>query len=161
MVNTRGSLEFVEGWQRHHLIPQQCIRDARTRSFFSVMHGQGFRLNDFSTNGILLPTTHVQAALSRLPVHSGPHPEYNLKIIDAIGLLANRFNFANCPREAHAALSHVRLIQARLRVFMYQDRPIPIDRIETLTLAKSSRVIDRATDTLLHMHRIPAGRGSS
>ncbi|MDB5715731.1 MAG: hypothetical protein JWO15_3128 [Sphingomonadales bacterium] len=149
MVNTRGSREYMEGWQRHHLIPQQCTRDARTRSFFSAMHDVGFRLNDFRTNGILLPSTHAQAALARLPVHSGPHPEYNLKIIDAVGFIARRFNFASDRREAHAALSHVRLIQARLRISMYQDRPTPIDSIETPTILKRSRVIDRAIDTLL------------
>jgi hypothetical protein len=150
MVNTRGSRDFIEGWQRHHLIPKQCTRDARTRGFFSVMHNVGFRLNDFRTNGILLPSTQAQAALASLPVHSGPHPEYNLRIIDAVGFIARQFNFAEDPREAHAALSHIRLVQARLRVSMYQDTPVSVDSIETPSILRRSRVIDRAIETLMN-----------
>ncbi|CAN5267258.1 hypothetical protein BH09PSE3_BH09PSE3_06310 [soil metagenome] len=131
------------------------MKDARTRGFFKAMHNVGFRLNDFVTNGILLPSTYAQALAARLPVHSGPHPEYNLKIIDAVGSIARRFNFADDPHEAHAALSHVRLVQARLRVSMYQERPISIDCINTPTIAKRSRVIDRAIDTLIASHHRP------
>ncbi len=156
MVNTRGSLDFVEGWQRHHLIPKQCTRDARTRTFFASMQTIGFRLNDFVTNGILLPSTYAAAEVARLPVHSGPHPEYNMKIIDAVGLITRRFDFEADRREGHAALSYLRLIQARLRISMCQDLcPISIDDIEAPAIGKASRVIDRALDTLLFAEQAP------
>ena len=129
MVNTRGSPDFAEGWQRHHIIPKQCLSNARTKDFLSAMSGIGFRVNDFTTNGILLPSTSAEAASANLPIHSGPHPEYNAKMIDAIECIARQFHFAEDGGEAQAALSQVRLVQARLRVSMYQDRLASVDRI--------------------------------
>jgi hypothetical protein len=118
----------------------------------SVMRFMGFRYDDFPRNGILLPSTYAQAALSGLPVHSGSHPRYNQKIIDLVLALARRFNFGNDRWDAHRAFSYFRLLQARLRVSMVQDVPTLIDQIAMHTLGRKSVTIDRAISTMLVRH---------
>jgi hypothetical protein len=149
MINIRGRAGFLDGWQRHHLIPLQCETDPRTKLLMAVMIGLGFCFNDFPRNGILLPNTYAQSAVVHLPFHSGPHPEYNAMVINLIMKLAFRFNFAGDPLDAHRTLSHIRHTQAFLRTKMYQERPISIDKIGTKRVMKGDSSIDRAIATML------------
>jgi hypothetical protein len=149
MVNIRGSRDFLDGWQKHHLIPIQCTKDATVRNLFGKLALIGFSVHDFDSNGILLPATVAEAERAGLPFHCGPHKDYNLMIIDAVRLISSRYDFVGDSDQLYAALSQIRLMQARLRVSMSQDFPISIDLVQPRTLFEQSTAIDRAIQTLV------------
>jgi hypothetical protein len=148
-TNIRGAPGFRDGWQRHHLIPQQCKTDPQTRLLMMVMIGLGFCFNDFPRNGILLPNTYAQSAIFNLPYHSGSHREYNAMVIGMMTSLTSHLNFVSDLSDAQRALSLIRHTQASLRVRMYQERPISIDKIGVPRVVRGKSSIDRAIETML------------
>lgn len=80
-VNRRGQLNYKPERQRHHLLPMALMQRKQFRYFFRDLTASGFVFDDFTTNGILLPTTEAEALRARLPLHRGPHPRYNALIL--------------------------------------------------------------------------------
>jgi A nuclease family of the HNH/ENDO VII superfamily with conserved AHH len=78
----------VEGFHRHHIIPIEVIE----RPVFSIMFGHlraiGFDPQDFGTNGMHLPCTEKMAITFELPLHRGPHPQYNELVADRVATMA-------------------------------------------------------------------------
>jgi hypothetical protein len=69
-----------------------------------------------------------------------------------IGMITNftgHLDFADSPADARRALSLLRYTQASLRVRMYQELPISIDKIEGARLVRGKASIDRAIKTML------------
>ena len=86
-VNVKGSAGYKPNYQRHHLIPVAV----KTLSDFgfarSLLAADGFSFDDFSTNGILLPSCEKEAVKAGLPLHRGPHPLYNEFVIEHIAIV--------------------------------------------------------------------------
>jgi hypothetical protein len=118
-----------------------------------VMIGLGFCFNDFPRNGILLPNTYAESAIFNLPYHSGSHPEYNATVIGMMTSLTSHLDFVGDTSDARRALSLLRYTQAALRVRMFQERPISIDKIGTPRVIRGKASIDRAIETMLIKER--------
>jgi hypothetical protein len=146
-INLRGSPGFLDGWQRHHLIPKYCMKDPETRIFLRKVERVGFDVNDYRSNGILLPTTYADAELYGLPFHSGPHPRYNKYVRAGILRLAFDFDLVNNPCHLYDALTYIRYFQGRLRTGMVQPRPISINYIKIKPRLRGDRLVQRAIDT--------------
>lgn len=80
-VNRRKSSGYREGWERHHILPVQSRRDRSLKPFLRAVTELGFGLEDFTTNGILLPCMTDIAGQTGLPLHVGGHPRYNLQVL--------------------------------------------------------------------------------
>lgn len=80
-VNRRGFPDYREGWNRHHLQPVQCMREALLAPFVSRLGEAGFFLDDFNSNGVMLPALDSVSRMSGLPLHVGGHPAYNRRVI--------------------------------------------------------------------------------
>jgi A nuclease family of the HNH/ENDO VII superfamily with conserved AHH len=76
-VNLSHDRTYREGWVRHHLLPLQSLRDRALQPFLSSLSDDGFHMDDFRTNGILLPALQSIGKFAGLPVHFGGHPNYN------------------------------------------------------------------------------------
>lgn len=76
-INRINSLDYKPNYQRHHLIPRQTATDSNLRKIFEFMADDGFDLEDFEQNGILLPSCEKEAIRTGRPLHRGPHPRYN------------------------------------------------------------------------------------
>jgi A nuclease family of the HNH/ENDO VII superfamily with conserved AHH len=79
----------IDGFHRHHIIPVEITE----RPAFSIMFGHlrsiGFDPQDFGTNGLHLPCTERMAMVFDLPLHRGPHPQYNDVVATRVAEIAH------------------------------------------------------------------------
>jgi A nuclease family of the HNH/ENDO VII superfamily with conserved AHH len=153
-VNRRKSPGYREGWERHHIFPVQSRRDASLGPFLSAMIELGFALDDFTTNGILLPSMINISSQTALPLHAGGHPRYNLQVLSRMQAIRSacesipdhnerrrqgliRLRQLQCDiRHAICSPSLPHVDQLILPRFAYPSMTAMIDRIERHIHAK-------------------------
>lgn len=145
-VNRPGTPDYREGWVRHHLHPMQCMRDAKLAPFLLAMRDDGFHLDDFTTNGVLLPALPSESVSSCLPLHLGSHVHYNAQIIDelhAIRAFCESIRSPACRR--NVALRGLRGSQKRARLAIVNQRAEHMNRVVLSghTDGDLDRLIDR------------------
>lgn len=109
--------------QRHHLLPRQLL----TRSWFTriadTFGRERLGLDDFRTNGLLLPAMEQAAQVLGLPLHRGPHAHYNQLVIERVGQFEAGWQ-ADRRRGPEAAqrelVMRLRLLQQTLRRSLLQ-----------------------------------------
>ena len=85
-VNRPGWPGYVRGLQRHHLIPRALENRACFTTLFAAIGGREL-LHDFRRNGLLLPASEEGAIRMGLPLHRGPHRDYNAAVADRLGAI--------------------------------------------------------------------------
>ena len=129
-VNLSHDRTYREGWVRHHLVPLQSLRDLTLQPFLSSLGEDGFHMDDFHTNGILLPTLQSVGKFAGLPVHFGGHPNYNARIIDELQAIRGICESIRAgSRRREIALIGVRGLQRRLRDVIANQRSGHVDRV--------------------------------
>jgi len=83
-VNQVGSENHNPDYQRHHLIPLQIGSTSELDETLKLLTTNGFDLDDFGRNGILLPCKEAEAFRTGRPLHRGPHPRYNEVVIERL-----------------------------------------------------------------------------
>lgn len=86
-VNRRGDPQHREGWHRHHIYPLSLRHHSRLGAFLGALRGAGFSLDDFESNGMLLPALDSIARKAAQPLHAGPHPRYNRYVVERLEML--------------------------------------------------------------------------
>jgi hypothetical protein len=115
-VNRRGDCGYREGWQRHHLVPNEIRHHADLRPFWERLTHEGFSLDDFETNGLLLPAFESVARSSQLPLHFGGHAHYNRVVGDCIQAIRNSCEVIRRDRvRQKLAVMRVRQLRCELR----------------------------------------------
>jgi hypothetical protein len=104
--------------QRHHLLPRQLVSVSSLARLFDRLGREAIGLEDFRRNGLLLPSSEQAARILGLPLHRGPHRDYNRMVIDRVGLIEGSWSRERL-RRGDAALGSVlfrlRLLQQALR----------------------------------------------
>lgn len=79
--------------------------------------------DDFRRNGLLLPSSETAARRTGLPLHCGPHNDYNALVIERVGQIEAGWRKPG-PRDAdgHEALARLALLQRALRRRLLEDR---------------------------------------
>ena len=136
-VNRRGTAGHDPALQRHHLLPCQI----RAKPCFSRMlaHLDEARLgfDDFRSNGLLLPARSEAARRLGLPLHRGPHRDYNAMVTERVGQIEAAWS-ARAPRSPdHAgedALFRLALLQRTLRRRLLDPpgKPLRLNRHDPL-----------------------------
>lgn len=79
---------------------------------------QAIGFDDFRWNGLLLPASESASIRLGMPLHRGPHREYNAMVIERIGAIEGTW-MAEKARDDNAAardaLFRLRLLQSALR----------------------------------------------
>jgi A nuclease family of the HNH/ENDO VII superfamily with conserved AHH len=110
------------------------------------MRDEGFYIDDFSANGILLPMLPSVARQQDLPVHIGPHPNYNAQIISqlqSIRVFCESVRSESCRRRL--ALAGVRGVQKRALIEIVGQRADHVNhiRLASVGIAKLIEAIDK------------------
>ena len=117
-VNRCGAPGYDPGLQRHHLLPRQILgRNCFGPMLDAVGRGR-LCFDDFRSNGLLLPANDRAAVRIGLPLHRGPHRDYNAMVIERVGQIEAGWSAARlrAPEVALVdALHRLELLQRALR----------------------------------------------
>lgn len=65
------------GFQRHHLVPIALLQRPQMASMFDHLRREGFALEQFVRNGLILPANEAAALHCGHALHRGPHRGYS------------------------------------------------------------------------------------
>jgi hypothetical protein len=118
MINRRDNPNYQPGMQRHHLLPRQLLSARCFGRLFDCLGRERVGFDDFRRNGLLLPCTDRAALRIGLPLHRGPHRDYNAMVFERVGRIEADWG-AQRLREPERwlgeALMRLTLLQGALR----------------------------------------------
>lgn len=121
-VNRRDAIGYQPGLQRHHLLPRQLLR----RTCFARMIGRlgigAIGFDDFRRNGLLLPCDESGALRTALPLHRGPHRQYNELVFERVGQIESRWSRRPGAEPDREAIERLAFLQRGLRRRLLSDR---------------------------------------
>ena len=133
-VNNRNRPGFDPGLQRHHLLPRQLLGLRAFAALLDCLGHERIGLDCFRRNGLLLPARDEAAIRLGLPLHCGPHRNYNALVIERVGQIEAGWALLR-PTDPEAALGEAllrlgllqralrrRLLDTRLRRFRLNRR---------------------------------------
>jgi hypothetical protein len=124
-VNRRDDPTFDPALQRHHLLTRQLLSTPSFRALFDALGPQRIPIDDFRTNGLLLPATDQASLRTGMPLHRGPHRRYNEMVIERVGRIERAWSRNRCydPESAlRTALWQMGLLQNALRRGLLSER---------------------------------------
>lgn len=135
-VNRRGTPQHDPSLQRHHLLPRQLPGQQCFMRLFETLGRERLGFDDFRRNGLLLPAREDAARRLALPLHRGPHRDYNWMVIDRVGRIERQWSTQRLvqPRvAAETALMRLALLQKALRRRLLDQRqPLRLNRKDPL-----------------------------
>ena len=80
------------GFQRHHLIPVNVVQRRVFEPLFLLVSSVGFDARNFVSNGVLLPASEDAVKLTGLPLHRGPHPQYDQLVSEGLAEISSELD---------------------------------------------------------------------
>jgi hypothetical protein len=111
--------------QRHHLLPRELLTARCFGPLFERIGRDRLGFEDFRRNGLLLPATERSAIHIGLPLHRGPHRDYNAMVCERVGTIEGRWAGRRLQRPDDAldeALMRLTLLQGALRRRLLAER---------------------------------------
>lgn len=151
-VNRPGSPGYAADLQRHHLLPRQAIDLPGLRRLFEALGCQRIGFDDFRRNGMLLPGRESAVLRLGLPLHLGPHRDYNGMVIERLGMIEAAWSMdraRHCHVACEAALMRIALLQAALRRrILDRSRPLTFNRADRFGRDRDFTLLDRLAEEL-------------
>lgn len=117
-----------------------------------VLGRDRLHFDDFRHNGLLLPANDVAAVRIGLPLHRGPHRDYNAMVIERVGQIEGSWSVTRlrAPEVALTeALERLRLLQRALRRrLLDQQRRLKLNRRDPLGSNVDFAELDAMADLL-------------
>jgi hypothetical protein len=152
-VNGADAPDYDPGMQRHHLLPRQLLSQRCFGRLFDVIGRERLGFEDFRANGLLLPACDTAALRIGLPMHRGPHRDYNALVIERVGQVEQRWAVLRyrAPEVAlDEAVQRITLLQRALRrrLLSPKRKPIMLNRFDPMRQEVSFAEIDAFVDML-------------
>ncbi len=112
------------GFQRHHLIPIALLHRGQMALMFDHLQAEGFALEQFDRNGLMLPACERAALLSGHALHRGPHQGYSDVVASRVEQIRRHF-VMQAPTDLRSAR---RTAVMRLRLLQDTTRRALTDR---------------------------------
>ena len=153
VVNRRTAPEHDPGLQRHHLLPRQLLGQRCFGLLFNVIGRDRVGFDDFRSNGLLLPARDDAVLRLGLPLHRGPHRDYNAMVIERVGQVEGDWSALRCKAPEVAldqALMRLELLQRALRRRLLEPlrRRFSLNRHDPLGHATDFTELDAMAETL-------------
>ena len=103
-VNRRGEPTHDAALRRHHLLPRQLVRMDAFARMFECLGTRAIRFKNFRRNGLLLPAREKAVLRLDLPLHRGPHRDYNAVVIERVGQIEMAWSLAMRRDDERAGL---------------------------------------------------------
>lgn len=117
-VNVPGTVGYAPDFQRHHILPRQLTLRPGLAAMIDFLGAEQVGIDDFRRNGVLLPATDEAARRIGLPLHRGPHRQYNEVVIERFAQIAAQCQRSRRKRDDQAmveALFRIDVLQRALR----------------------------------------------
>ncbi|MFV0645343.1 MAG: AHH domain-containing protein [Sphingomonadaceae bacterium] len=153
MVNRKGMQDYDSSLQKHHLIPLQIFGYQGFSRFFADA-GIGLHdSDDFRNNGLLLPCSPETAIRMGMPMHRGPHRQYNALVMERISMMEivwNRHRSAPLERRREQAWMQLRLLQRSLRrkLMNPQGKSMLLSRMDPAGSGHDFTMLDAMADEI-------------
>lgn len=151
-VNQRAHPDYIPGMQRHHLLPRQLLLQSSFGPLFDVIGRDRVGFDDFRYNGLLLPACDSAATRIGLPLHRGPHRNYNRMVAERIGQIESDWSSLRLKAPEIAfdqALMRISLLQRALRRRLLAERnPMRLNRHDRLGRGVDFSELDAMADAL-------------
>ena len=139
--------------QRHHLLPQQLIGRSCFSRMIDALGREAIGFDDFRRNGLLLPASVPAALRVGMPLHRGPHREYNAMVADRVGQIEALWTcqIRHAPHLARQdALFRLDLLQRALRRRLLNDarQRFTLNRKDPFRPGQDFAVLDAMVDQL-------------
>lgn len=147
--------------QRHHLLPRQVLSRVCFIGLFGALGRERIDFDDFRRNGLLLPANDFAAVRIGLPLHRGPHRDYNAMVIERVGGIESHWSARRLKvpeialREAYLGLEHLQ--QALRRELLSQQRRIRLNCKDPLGAGLDFTELDAMADLLWPALAPPTG----
>lgn len=152
-VNMREAPDYDPGLQRHHLLPRQLLQKRCFGTLFDLVGRERIGFEDFRTNGLLLPGCDAAAMRIGLPMHRGPHRDYNALVAERVGQVEAGWASMRLRAPEIAlteAVGRLRLLQRALRRRLLDPRrkPITLNRHDPQVRKADFSDLDAMVDNL-------------
>lgn len=151
-VNRRDAPGYQPGLQRHHLLPRQILTRACFAPLLDALGPERLGFDDFRRNGLLLPANDVAAVRIGLPLHRGPHRDYNALVIERLGQIEEGWATTRLRAPELALLEayhRLELLQRALRKrLLAQQRRMRLNRHDPLGSGVDFSELDAMADLL-------------
>ena len=152
-VNRRTAPDHDPGLQRHHLLPRQLLGQRCFGVLFGAIGRERVGFDDFRSNGLLLPARDDAALRLGLPLHRGPHRDYNEMVIERVGQVEADWSALRTKAPEIAldqALMRLELLQRALRRRLLDPlrRRLSLNRHDPLGHARDFTELDAMADAL-------------
>lgn len=138
--------------QRHHLLPRQLLSARCFGRLFERLGHDRIGFDDFRQNGLLLPSTEPAAVRIALPLHRGPHRDYNAVVFERVGQIERGWALGRrrAPEDAlEDALMRLTLLQRALRRRLLSDRRrLLLNRADPLGTGRDFTELDAVAEML-------------
>ena len=127
-VNRRDQPGYDQHLQRHHLLPRQIMRTTSLRAMLETLGNRRIGFDDFRRNGMLLPSRESASVRMGMPLHRGPHRQYNEMVIERVGAIDREWRRRKANDQDQAcidAILSLRRLQMQLRLQLL-DRHTPV-----------------------------------
>jgi hypothetical protein len=139
--------------QRHHLLPKQLLGERSFGKLFDHVGRERIGFDDLRTDALLLPASDEAALRVRMPLHRGPHRDYNGMVAERVGQIEAHWSGLRL-RAPEVALDHavmrLNLVQRALRRrLLADDRPqVRLNRYDQLGQGVDFAELDAMADAL-------------
>jgi hypothetical protein len=151
-VNRRDTPDYEPGLQRHHILPRQILTRSCFHPLLDAVGRERLHFDDFRHNGLLLPANDSAAVRIGLPLHRGPHRDYNTMVIERVGQIEASWSARRslAPEVALAeALEGLRQLQQNLRrQLLDQHHRLTLNRRDPFRSAVDFSELDAMADLL-------------
>ena len=143
----------MPGMQRHHLLPKQLLGQRSFGKMFEQIGRERIGFDDFRLNGLLLPSHEEAAQRVRMPLHRGPHRDYNGMVTERVGQIEaswSRMRLLAPEVALDDALMRLDLLQRALRRrLLADDRPrFRLNRHDRIDVTVDFTDLDAMADAL-------------
>lgn len=147
--------------QRHHLLPLQLLSARCFGRMFDRIGRETVGFDDFRRNGLLLPSTEPAAVRFGLPMHRGPHGQYNSMVSERVGQIEQDWatmQLRSSDAAIEQALMRLSLLQKALRRrLLAERRRLRLNRKDPLGVGRDFAEIDALAEDLWQQSGIVTG----
>jgi hypothetical protein len=133
-------------------LPRQLLDRRCFAPLIAALGSERIGFDDFRHNGLLLPANDDAAVRMALPLHRGPHRDYNALVFERVGEIEAKWSHSRlrCADTAQReALSGLAVLQAALRrQLLSEHRELQLNRRDPLRPASDFAALDAMAASL-------------